>query len=252
MRLESAVTVLAVGSLLAFVQLVASFAGPGITILGAAVIGVAAVFLYRVLDLPAEGRWKPILLATGADVIGLAVRVWAAPGTVTWMAWLSPILAGATAGVMTLTWRGAGGRCGLCKHRIGSGGSFQCPRCPLRVCERTCWVFDHLRCRLCEENRVPILTGDERWWEAQLGPQVRYGRCQVCMSAGDEVDLRACGRCGRPLCRSCWDYANGQCPRCAWLIVDLPPRLKQYMLPQQFDREPLPKSTAGNRNPGRR
>jgi hypothetical protein len=59
---------------------------------------------------------------------------------------------------------------------------------------------------------------------------VNHGRCQICLTTSDQVDLRACGRCGRSQCRECWDYANGQCSRCNWIMDELPETLRPYML----------------------
>jgi hypothetical protein len=73
------------------------------------------------------------------------------------------------------------------------------------------------------------LPVDDRWWDKHTGPRATFGRCQVCMSAAGEVDLRPCRRCLRPQCRRCWDEMNGQCTRCKWIIEDLPASLKPYV-----------------------
>jgi hypothetical protein len=230
MSFRSIVTVAAIGLLLAFGQLVASFAGARITIVCAAAVGLTSFGLLKLLSIEAEPIWVPIALSAAASAVGLLIRYLAGLETPTWSSFLAPTSASVAAAAITLGPRVRATRCSLCSHRMGSGGSFECPRCRLRVCERTCWVFEHISCRRCEENKVPIFIPDDKWWETQFGPQVGYGKCQLCLADADHADLRECGRCGRPQCRLCWDYANGQCSRCSWLVRDLPPQLRSYML----------------------
>jgi hypothetical protein len=50
------------------------------------------------------------------------------------------------------------------------------------------------------------------------------------MTVAEETDLRVCGKCGRPQCRDCWDFSNGQCGRCHWIVEDLPEALRPYVV----------------------
>jgi len=120
-------------------------------------------------------------------------------------------------------------RCELCNDRLAGAISFTCPRCGLPVCEARCWDFERVRCRLCVQNRVPALPIEAEWWERNIGPQARRGRCQLCQSSAEEADLRSCPKCGRPQCRECWDDANGSCSRCGWSCPALPDGLKQFV-----------------------
>jgi hypothetical protein len=128
-----------------------------------------------------------------------------------------------TAVVIKITRR----RCTLCHRRLVPHAiTFNCPRCGLEVCDEFCWSFDHRRCRMCEENHVPVLPAQSQWWDRQLGPRVLHGRCQICMASPEQADLRSCGHCHRPQCRDCWDQTNGECSRCGWIMPDLPQSLK--------------------------
>ena len=125
-------------------------------------------------------------------------------------------------------------RCALCTVRLGPHSlTFQCPRCGLAVCEKSCWNFESLRCRLCDQNRVPIFSANGRWWDRNFGKPTTHGSCQLCRESPDKAELRSCGRCGRAYCRSCWDYQNGHCRRCNWCVAELPERLLAYLSPTQ-------------------
>jgi hypothetical protein len=184
-----------------------------------------------------SGKWIEIGAPVLASLIGVALASWtmnADPNL-----WLAPAVVAAAASLILL-FRGMGSRrCALCNRRIGSGVAFDCPRCGLLVCEQHCWSFDHGRCKLCEQNRVPAFSPDGRWWDKQFGPRYSYGRCQLCLTAATETDLRACGKCGHPQCRDCWDYSNGQCSRCKWTVEDLPEALRNFVLtPARTERSP--------------
>jgi len=131
-------------------------------------------------------------------------------------------------GMVVLARRSGGRRCSLCNRRLGEV-ALDCPRCRMVVCDQGCWVFEHCRCRLCEDNRVPVLPPDGRWWDQRFGLRMRQGRCLLCLAEAADADLRACGHCGRAQCRPCWDAGNGQCSRCKWIVEGLPEALRVYM-----------------------
>lgn len=192
----------------------------------AVVLGVVSFLLFRFFRIEAEPLWPPAALAAIASFVGILPRF--VDSTPPWFLVLAPVLAFVAGLVVMLIRRHNAKRCGLCNRRVGSGTLFECPRCGMMVCDSECWAFGLLRCRLCEHNKVPILTPDGRWWDKQFGPRVNYGRCQICQTPAAETDLRACRRCGRPHCRDCWDFANGECSHCDWVIDDLPSQLVIY------------------------
>lgn len=174
--------------------------------------------------------WLGAAVPAFATLAGVAVAFFGQAHSFRASMWLAPVLGAAASGIWLAVRKSRDFRCSLCDSRIGSNVAFTCPRCDLLVCERKCWNFDHCRCVLCEQNRVPVLPIDGRWWDKRLGPRAAFGRCQSCQASAAEADLRACGRCGRAHCRECWDYLNGQCSRCAWAIDDLPESLKAFLL----------------------
>ncbi len=231
MRFRAPATLIGCGFLMTVIQLVGALAHPAVTFCAAVTIGLLTFVLFQVFQIEWDLWWAPVLLATAASTVGILIRA-LNPETASWSLVFAPLVTFGTAGTVVLVRRRTSKRCGLCNRRLGSDVALECPRCGLLVCDRGCWDFDHCRCRLCEQNKVPIFSPDGRWWDRQLGPRVTFGRCQLCMTAAPEVDLRACAKCGRPQCRPCWDSANGQCSRCSWFIADLPSQLRIYMLPQ--------------------
>jgi hypothetical protein len=229
MRTKTLAALLACSFLLLLLQLIAVLFGPVIGALCGAMIAIFSFLLVAFFQVELQAVWVKVLLPTTSSLAGVALVFFARAGQ-TPRLWLAPLLAFAVsltvAGIDRLRSR----RCGLCNHSLGDGVAFECPRCGLVVCDRTCWVFEHLRCRLCEQNRVPIFVPDSRWWDKQFGPRSAQGRCQLCMVPAQEADLRACKKCGRPLCRDCWDCANGQCNHCKWIVEDLPESLHPYMV----------------------
>lgn len=219
--------------LLAIIQLLASLAMPAAAIAAAVGVGLLCYAAFSAFHIEIEHAWAPVWVASGASLAAILIRYMGKPGTAHWTLWLSPLVAAATV-MMILQVRSSGSRrCGLCDRRLGRSPAFDCPRCGLLVCDQTCWIFEHCRCRLCEENRVPIFPPDGRWWDKRFGPRMNQGRCQLCLAEAAGADLRACAKCGRPQCRACWDAANGQCSRCQWIVHDLPPQLEVYMLPNE-------------------
>jgi len=228
MTARSILTTVACFLFCTFMQFGGTLAPPPWTIGAGAISAAVFLMLLRFFDVELPFAWLRILLCACVSAAGVAGGF--ASGNSNLLIWWSPV---AAAGVAIFWWavtRGLGKRCQLCNRWLRrSVVSFGCPRCGLVVCEQ-CWEFDHLRCRLCEQNRVPAFPPDGRWWDRHLGARVNHGRCQICQTTSDQADLRSCGRCGRPQCRECWDYANGQCSRCNWIMDDLPEPLRPYML----------------------
>lgn len=246
MTIRAVAILTAFGVPMALAQLLSALTHPALAFVAAAAIGFGSFAPFKLFELDLLSWWAPPMLAAASSLTGVLLCS-LRPSRATWAFGFAPALALATAGIVVLVRRGASKRCALCNRRLGSGVAFECPRCGLLVCDQGCWDFDHCRCRLCEQHKVPVFSPDGRWWDKQLGPRTGHGRCQLCQSEAAEVDLRACAKCGRPQCRSCWDYANGQCSRCGWVIGDLPPQLKPYVLPI---REPG--GAAGRRSAGTR
>jgi hypothetical protein len=196
-----------------------------------AAIATAALFLLllRFFEVKLQPPWLVLALTVFASAVGIGLGFLGSAADLNM--WWAPPISGAVAGVWLIIVARNARECSLCSRRLSPADiAFVCPRCSLLVCEQRCWQFTHQRCRLCEENRVPIFVPDGRWWDRQFGARVKHGRCQVCMKTAEEADLRCCAGCGRPMCRECWDYVNGQCQHCDWLVSDLPPALRPYML----------------------
>ena len=219
------------GVLLLFVQLVTAFMPVMVPLLTAVAIGFLVFLLPEFFLAKVEAWWPGVVLALCASLGGTLLRFISKQPASRWIA-LAPLLALATSGGITIFQRYFAKRCALCNRRLAGDLALECPRCGLIVCDQNCWDFDHYRCRLCESNRVPILTPDARWWDKQFGPRVKYGRCQICLSPAAEVNLRACRKCGRTQCKACWDYGNAQCTHCGWVVSDLPDKLKMYVSPR--------------------
>jgi hypothetical protein len=215
--------------LLTLLQLVVLLVHPVAGVICGAVLAILAAVLLKFFQIELPQLWAQVLLPTASSVVGVAIVVLAKPDHEIFV-WFAPLLALAVSGVMVAIRHFGSRRCGLCGRRLRGRVAFACPRCGLTVCDHTCWVFETSRCRLCEQNRVPIFTSDGRWWDRQLGPRMPQGRCQLCQTPAPEADLRPCRKCGRPQCRECWDAANGQCSRCQWTIEDLPDSLRPYIL----------------------
>jgi len=229
MKTRTIAALLACSVLLVLLQLVALLIGPVTGVVCGAVLAVVSMLLLRFFQMDLQQNWVSTVLTTGASLLAVAIVYFTRAGQPLYI-WFACLLAFGIAVMLTAAQHAGSSRCGLCNRRLRRQVAFACPRCGLTVCDHSCWVFEASRCRLCEQNRVPIFSPDTRWWDRQLGPRAEYGRCQLCQVPAKETDLRVCRRCGRPQCRACWDASNGQCSRCQWTIEDLPDSLRPYVL----------------------
>lgn len=229
MNSRTIISLVASSFLLILLQLVSLLVQPIAGVVCGAVLAILAMLLVSFFQIELRQVWARLLLPTGSSFLAVLIVFLAKPGEEIYV-WFAPILALALSGVLAAVQHLRSKRCGLCGRRLRGRVAFACPRCGLTVCDHTCWVFENSRCRLCEQNRVPIFTPEGRWWDRQLGPRMSQGRCQLCQTPAQEADLRPCRKCGRPQCRDCWDAANGQCSRCHWTIEDLPESLRPYIL----------------------
>jgi hypothetical protein len=226
MKTRALASILACCFFLVLLQLLAAFIGPWVGMVAGAVLALASLGVLKFFQIEVEQIWLAVVVPVGSSIVGIALVFFGQSGVAPSL-WLAPLLAGAVALAIAGIQRMQSRRCSLCNRRLGSGVTFNCPRCHLLVCD-SCWVFERTRCQLCEQNKVPIFPPDGRWWDKQLGPRTAHGRCQLCMTPAEQTDLRPCRNCGRPQCRECWDTANGQCGRCQWTMEDLPEALRAY------------------------
>lgn len=226
MRAKTIPTLAASLFLMVVLELISGLANSWAALICAALLAPLGLGIFRFFELETPSLWIPLSIPCGASAIGVAIVYLAVRNDPILL--LAPLAAAAVAGAIEMIRRMSSRRCQLCNRRIGGGLAFPCPRCGLVVCEQQCWSFEHCRCHLCEQNRVPVFTPDGRWWDRELGPRSPYGRCQLCLASAEEVDLRVCRKCGRAQCRECWDFSNGQCSRCQWTIEDLPESLRPF------------------------
>lgn len=229
MRSQSVVGYGAAGFLIVVAQLLAGFGGAGWQLLAGVAGGLLTLGLLKFFEVGYERWWAPAVLAVAATAVGTGISLLASPTSRLWPLAAVPLVAALAAGIPAFVSHSAARKCQLCGRPMHGEVSFDCPRCRYTVCDR-CWRFESLRCRLCDDNKVPAFPADSRWWREQLGEPVSRGRCQVCQVDTTRDTLYACPRCGRMQCRTCWDYTNGQCRLCEWLIEDLPPAIDDLMV----------------------
>jgi hypothetical protein len=200
------------------------------------VIGALAFFFWRLID-PEEsgsrGHLRAVLTAAIGSAIGFGAGLLMGFTDAPLFDAAGILLAGIVASAL-YSWRAQSRTvtCVLCQNPASGSGGFDCPRCGDRVCTRgSCWNSRHARCTRCFEREIVILPIHEKWWAARLGKRVMTGECLSCGKEAQEpgTDLRDCGQCHWPMCRRCWDYYNGICQRCEWVIPDLPPRLAPFV-----------------------
>jgi hypothetical protein len=219
--MRTVATVLFSVFVLALVQLVASFSFPLIAVATGFGIGATSIVLPRWFPVEFRRWWSAVAVVGGASLAGTLMRYVGNPDSTSWLLWLAPVAAASTAEVAVLGKGLASLRCALCRHRTASSAAYDCPRCRLKVCEK-CWSFQDLCCRLCKQNKLAIFSPDSRWWDKQFGLPLTSGLCQLCQTQASVTELRACGKCGRPQCRACWDFTNGRCSHCDWAVAELP------------------------------
>jgi hypothetical protein len=220
----------AAGFLVAVLVFLAGLAGGFVQLLAAVAGGFLALLLLGFFEVDYGWQGAAIVVAI-ASMAGAAVSF--ATGGEAWVIAAGPILAAVAAGgTVWVRTQSSTSKCPLCGGPMRAEVSFDCPRCNLHVCDG-CWRFESLRCRLCDDNKVPVFPADPRWWRDLFGDAVNRGRCQLCLAEPDKERLYACPRCSRPQCRSCWDHSNGRCQRCGWIIEDLPPALASYVAGQR-------------------
>lgn len=212
--------VILVGSL----QFGACLLGEIAALLMALLLSVSATLLWVHFELTDRKAWlAPLAIAlttlAAILVVELSLRR-------DFALWFCPVVALAGSSATAAVLLRSRARCNLCNRRLGTQAVvFHCPRCTMDVCDETCWSFEHRRCQLCLEQRVPVLSASEGWWTRVTGPRARHGRCQICLGSPEKVDLRACPNCRRTQCRDCWDFNNGECSRCATPLPELPASL---------------------------
>ena len=210
--------------LLASLQFGAALGGGGIALAAALLLCAGTTWLWLHFELPVGGDWVPPLVC--AALCGLTAAFANLAFRPDFPGLFSAVPGALGSSITVLILRRSEARCGLCNSHLTAGALvFACPRCSLHVCEKTCWSFEHRRCQLCLEQRVPLLPMEESWWMRVSGPRSRHDRCQMCRGAADQVDLRICPHCRRAQCRECWDFNNGECQRCGTALPDLPASL---------------------------
>ena len=223
-QLERGMRLAGVLILVASLAFVACLLGPVAAFIAAPLLGAGAMWLWLHFELPHRPVWLVPVVPTAPVVLAvLTVEFTLRREFALWFAPLLTLIAAAVTFWLTERSRA---QCNLCGRSLGRNGViFQCPRCSMQVCDETCWSFEHRRCQLCFEQRVPVLPTQDSWWARVAGPRSVHGRCQLCLGAAEQIDLRACPHCRRPQCRSCWDFNNGECARCAKSLPDLPAAL---------------------------
>lgn len=208
------------------------------------VIGALAFFFWRLID-PEEsgsrGHVRAVVTAAGGSALGFGAGLLMGFTDAPLFDAAGILLAAAVASAL-YSWRAQARTvsCVLCHNPAGHRDGFDCPRCGDRVCTRSsCWNSRHARCARCFEREIVILPIQENWWVTRLGRRVMTGECLSCGKEARETgtDLRECGQCHWPMCRRCWDYYNGICQRCEWVIPDLPPRLAPFVRRTRPKRE---------------
>lgn len=175
----------------------------------------------RMLALETKHLYLPLLVAVAASSLGIVLGLLGGGFSYSPAFWIAPLLAALPPAVLLLDAIRRGETCDICHAPVRRLLSFSCPRCHLVACEN-CWQFERNRCHLCETNQIPLFPLDFSWWQDRFGTQVHGSRCALCLRTADwSMAHWACGGCGHPHCRSCWDDNDGRCSRCGWTIPEL-------------------------------
>ena len=237
-KLERNASVAGLLVLVASLHLAISLAGDIASLLGAIALAVVGTLLWLHFDLPHRHSWVVSLLVTVSILFSTAVLAVGAAGDL-WR-WLALPLAFASSFITLLLLIRDRARCNLCNQRLKlQAVTFRCPRCSMLVCDERCWDFEHRRCAMCLEIRVPVLPIQDSWWNRITGPRATNGRCQVCLASSEQSDLRPCGKCRRLQCRDCWDFRNGECARCGATLAELPVSLREMVAETEAERQPF-------------
>jgi hypothetical protein len=196
-----------------------------------ALVGFAYWRMVRPDDKGAQGHRSVVIMTAAGALAGTILAAGAGVAGADSWAWTAiPLAALVASAIFSLAFSGGAATCQLCRQPAPAKASFACPRCQDRVCARpSCWNAKYARCVRCHEREIVILPVVEAWWKPRLGPRVKHGECSHCYKEAHEADLRECGQCRWPMCQRCWDYHNGVCQRCKWVIPDLPPALAAYV-----------------------
>jgi hypothetical protein len=235
-------------ALLAVVSFVVTASSTGALTLGwSLVIGVLSLLFMRLIDSAGDlaSDIAPMIMAGLVMALAVSFKWLVGSPTVGWPDSLAILTSLGTAWAMdVLLARGVTRPCFICKRPVAERETFACPRCHQSICTRpSCWIARHFRCQLCDERDVILFPTDEQWWRSRLGPRVMTGSCNNCYKEATVRDLRACGQCQWTMCKRCWDYHNGQCIHCEWIVPDPPSALRPYLgasamrEPPRLDRE---------------
>jgi hypothetical protein len=237
-KLERSASVVGLLVLIASLHLAISLAGDIASLLGSAVLAVVGTLLWLHFELPHRRSWAVSLLLSSA-ILASAVVLAFGSGNDFWR-WLALPVAFTSSFITLLLLIRDRARCNLCNQRLKlQAVTFRCPRCTMLVCDERCWNFEHRRCAMCLENRVPVLPIQDSWWNRIAGSRSPNGRCQVCLASSEQADLRPCGKCRRLQCRDCWDFRNGECARCDATLAELPVSLREMVAETEGERQPF-------------
>ncbi|RPI28935.1 MAG: hypothetical protein EHM61_03330 [Acidobacteria bacterium] len=202
----------------------------GLTVLSSVLVGFGSQALVRLLR-EQSGPLSGALLSLSATLVAVFL-MWSLNlgGRGPWD-WFAVLVAPASAIISSfIASRKSLGHCFVCRSPLRAGQSVICPRCGQETCLLPdCWDHRHLRCRPCFDRGVVVLPIQPGWWTRQLGKRATQGQCVSCYKDAGEADLRECGRCRWPMCCRCWDHHNAQCPRCRWIIPEVPAPLRGFL-----------------------
>ena len=216
---------------------VAAWLGEILSILWAVLTGGVMVAFVRFIDelgTPDRHGLESSAMAAASTTLAAGLSLFGQPSSTAWAHWVAVPIAAISAWAMDHLLRtGVRHACFICKTAGDQRSMFRCPRCHQHICTQpTCWNARHFRCRYCDEREVVLFPIAEQWWATRLGRRVTKGECASCYKESHEADLRECGQCRWAMCKRCWDFHNGQCSHCSWLIPDMPADLYTFLGPR--------------------